>query len=227
MSSDMPLSGSARERLAAARALAGLPADRALAAAPGDAVTWPPASQRRWWPLAVIAVAALCVAGGWWLVRRDDGLVADTRQIQQRVLAGGVRGRELQRAVDAIIRNVDQMSRDQQKEAREALDTDWRQAYEAGVAAYFDAAEEGRQSLLDEAIDRTLAFRQLRYGLNPQASGPYAGRMRRGRGRDRDRNRQEGEDEAAAAARRKLAEQYATAVKERAKERKIDLPEWQ
>lgn len=225
MSSDMPLSGSARERLAAARARAGLPADRGPAAAQRDATSSPPAARRRWWPLAVIAFAALCLAGGWWLVGRDDGLVADTRQIQQRVLAGGVRGRELQRAVDAIIRNVDQMSRNELKAAREALDTDWRTAYEAGVAAYFDAAEERRPDLLDEAIDRTLAFRQLRYGLNPQASGPYAGRIRRGRGRDRDR--QEGQDEAAAAARRKLAEQYATAVKERAKERKIDLPEWQ
>jgi hypothetical protein len=225
MSSDVPLSGSARERLAAARARAGLPADRGPAAARRDATSSPPAARRRWWPLAVIAFAALCLAGGWWLAGRDDGLVADTRQIQQRVLAGGVRGRELQRAVDAIIRNVDQMSRDELKAAREALDTDWRTAYEAGVAAYFDAAEERRPDLLDEAIDRTLAFRQLRYGLNPQASGPYAGRIRRGRGRDRDR--QEGQDEAAAAARRKLAEQYATAVKERAKERKIDLPEWQ
>ena len=225
MSSDMPLSGSARERLAAARALAGLPADRGTTAAQRDAPSSPPAARRRWWPLAVIPFAMLCLAGGWWLVGRDDGLVADTRQIQQRVLAGGVRGRELQRAVDAIIRNVDQMSRNELKAAREALDTDWRTAYEAGVAAYFDAAEERRPDLLDEAIDRTLAFRQLRYGLNPQASGPYAGRIRRGRGRDR--NRQEGEDDAAAAARRKPAEQYATAVKERAKERKIDLPEWQ
>ncbi|MFZ4733403.1 MAG: hypothetical protein ACOYK7_12760 [Pirellulales bacterium] len=235
--SDAPLNPSARERIAAARAAAGLPAGRTGAAPPpspstaadqagSDSMAAPAGRRGRWLLLGLVGFAALVAgAGGWWLLGRGSGLVEDTRNLQQRVLAGELRGREMTRAVDSIIRNVDQMSRDELKAAREALDTDWRTAYDKGLSAYFDAAEDRRPALLDEAIDRTLAFRQLRFGLNPQASGPYAGRIRRGDRRSRDR-KAEKEDESAAA-RRALAERYAEAVRERAKERKIDMPEWQ
>lgn len=217
---------SARERLAAARAMAGLPAARATARETAPA---PAAAGRRRRTAALIAAAvavAALLAVAWWLAGRDSGLVDATRQLQRRVLAGEVRGREMKRAVDSIVRNVDQMSRDELKAAREGLDADWRVAYESGLTAYYDAPEESRAALLDEAIDRTLAFRQLRFGLNPQAAGPYAGRIRRGdgrRGRDREEKK---DDDPAAEAKRTLAEKYAAAIRDRAKERKIDLPEW-
>lgn len=217
---------SARERLAAAREAAGMKPSRAVAAsAPGAA----PRRKRAGWLLLLLPGLAALAAAGWWWATRDSGLVDETRDLQRRVLAGEVRGREMKRAVDSIIRNVDQMSRDELKQAREALDSDWRSAYDKGLAAYFDAPEDSRPALLDETIDRTLAFRQLRFGLNPQASGPYAGRIRRGdsRRRGRDKPDQKAEEDESAAARRALAEKYSAAVRDRAKERKIDLPEWQ
>jgi len=181
---------SARERLAAAREAAGMKPSRAVAAsAPGAA----PRRKRAGWLLLLVLGLALLAAAGWWWATRDSGLVDDTRDLQQRVLAGEVRGRDMKRAVDSIIRNVDQMSRDELKQARESLDSDWRTAYDKGLAAYFDAPEDSRPALLDEAIDRTLAFRQLRSGLNPQApprrqpparprqTGPEGGGRRIGR----------------------------------------------
>lgn len=171
---------------------------------------------------AVAGVAVIGLLGWWWLSDGED-LVDETLVLERRLLDGDATGRDGRRTVDAIIRNVDRMSPDEVREVQRTLETEWREARDEDVEAYFAAQPDERRSILDRSIDRTLVYKELRFAVNPRARG-FEGRRPR-------KPRAPAKDAAAAgpgdAAQRQLLERYDEALRQRARERRIDLPAWQ
>lgn len=225
------LSPEARARLEAARAIAqGKPAPSPVAPAtggrsspaatapapttPGQPPATPSARSGRGIVVAVaVAIAGLAgaaIAARAWLGARPD-LVGDTATIQKGLLDGTVDRAARSKAVAEVIRNADQMTKEELDAARKSLEEEWQRARDAAIRAFFDAPETDRPRLADEGIDRTLAYRKLRFGLSPQA---------RGEGGRKQRPPKDGDQ-------RKLYSRYAEALQSQAKKRGIDLPEWQ
>lgn len=224
------LSAEAQARLATARAIAQgtpLPAPaasgRAHKPSPGHAAADGPAAPAS--PttktsgrsggimLALFGVIGMgAIAGGAWMTlsRRPD-LVGATAAIQKGLLTGSMQGAEGRKAVAEVIRNADQMTKTELEAARKALDEEWKRCRDEAIDAFVAAPESERPRLADEGIDRTIAYRKLRFGLSPQA--PAMNGRRQKPPKDADR--------------RKLYERYADALKAQSKKRGIDLPEWQ
>jgi hypothetical protein len=163
--------------------------------------------------LALLGVIGMgTIAGGAWMTlgRRPD-LVGATKAIQKGLLAGSMRGAEGKKAVAEVIRNADQMTKKELEAARKALDEEWKRCRDEAIDAFVAAPESDRPRLADEGIDRTIAYRKLRFGLSPQAH------------EERGRRQKPPKD----ADRRKLFERYAEALQAQSKKRAVDLPEWQ
>lgn len=123
----------------------------------------------------MVAIAALA-AGGYLFFRRDDRM-AETLELQKQVLAQDLDPREQRRAVDRIIRNVDQMSTDRAREVRDALLAEWRQTQQERVESYFAAPGSGeRQAILDRDIDLQGVLADLRFAVQSQ---PWGARPRK------------------------------------------------
>jgi len=225
------LSPAAQARLAAARAIAqgkplpipaAAPGQKAKAAPrPGSAPGAMPAPEA---PapgskgsgiviLALLGVIGMgTIAGGAWMTlgRRPD-LVGATATIQKGLLTGSMRGAEGKKAVAEVIRNADQMTKAELETARKALDDEWKQCRDEAIDAFVAAPESDRPRLADEGIDRTIAYRKLRFGLSPQAQEEKGRRQKPPKEDDR----------------RKLFDRYAEALQAQSKKRGVDLPEWQ
>ena len=226
------LSPAAQARLAAARAVAqgkplptptAAPGPKAQAAprpgsAPGamsspEAPAAPGSKGSGIVILALLGVIGMgTIAGGAWMTlgRRPD-LVGATATIQKGLLAGSMRGAEGKKAVAEVIRNADQMTKDELEAARKALDEEWKQCRDVAIDAFLAAPESDRPRLADEGIDRTIAYRKLRFGLSPQAHEEKGRRQKPPKDADR----------------RKLFNRYAEALQAQSKKRGVDLPEWQ
>ena len=226
------LSPAAQARLAAARAIAqgkplpipaAAPGQKAKAAPrPGSAPGAMPAPEASPAPgskgsgiviLALLGVIGMgTIAGGAWMTlgRRPD-LVGATAAIQKGLLAGSMRGAEGKKAVAEVIRNADQMTKAELETARKALDDEWKQCRDEAINAFVAAPESDRPRLADEGIDRTIAYRKLRFGLSPQAQEEKGRRQKPPKEDDR----------------RKLFDRYAEALQAQSKKRGVDLPEWQ
>lgn len=163
--------------------------------------------------LALLGVIGMgTIAGGAWMTlgRRPD-LVGATATIQKGLLAGSMRGAEGKKAVAEVIRNADQMTKAELETARKALDEEWKQCRDVAIDAFLAAPESDRPRLADEGIDRTIAYRKLRFGLSPQAHEEKGRRQKPPKDADR----------------RKLFNRYAEALQAQSKKRGVDLPEWQ
>ena len=226
------LSPAAQARLAAARAIAqgkplptstAAPGPKAQAAprpgsAPGamPAPEAPPAPGSKGSGIVILALLGVIgmgtIAGGAWMTlgRRPD-LVGATATIQKGLLAGSMRGAEGKKAVAEVIRNADQMTKAELETARKALDEEWKQCRDVAIDAFLAAPESDRPRLADEGIDRTIAYRKLRFGLSPQAHEEKGRRQKPPKDADR----------------RKLFNRYAEALQAQSKKRGVDLPEWQ
>jgi len=226
------LSPEAQARLAAARAVAqgkplpspsAAPGPKGQAAprqgsAPGamPAPEAPPAPGSKGSGIVILALLGVIgmgtIAGGAWMTlgRRPD-LVGATAAIQKGLLAGSMRGAEGKKAVAEVIRNADQMTKGELETARKALDEEWKQCRDEAIDAFVAAPESDRPRLADEGIDRTIAYRKLRFGLAPQAQEEKGRRQKPPKDADR----------------RKLFDRYAEALQAQSKKRGIDLPEWQ
>lgn len=156
--------------------------------------------------LGTVAVAGRLLGGS-----RPD-LVGNTAAIQKGLLDGGSDDAARRKAMAEVIRNADQMTRQELDSARKALDEEWQRSRDAAILAYFDAPDGDKSRLADEGIDRTLAYRKLRFGLSPQAPQEGGGRKQKPP-KDEDR--------------RKLFTRYGEALQAQAKKRGIPLPEWQ
>ena len=226
------LSPEAQARLAAARAVAqgkplptpaAAPGQKAKAAprqgsAPGatPAPEASPAPGSKGSGIVILALLGVIgmgtIAGGAWMTlgRRPD-LVGATATIQKGLLAGSMRGAEGKKAVAEVIRNADQMTKAELETARKALDEEWKQCRDVAIDAFLAAPESDRPRLADEGIDRTIAYRKLRFGLSPQAHEEKGRRQKPPKDADR----------------RKLFNRYAEALQAQSKKRGVDLPEWQ
>jgi hypothetical protein len=163
--------------------------------------------------LALLGVVGMgTIAGGAWMTlsRRPD-LVGSTATIQKGLLKGEMRGAAGKKAVADVIRNADQMTKKELEAARKALDEEWKRCRDEAIDAFVAAPESDRPRLADEGIDRTIAYRKLRFGLSPQAHEEKGRRQKPPKDADR----------------RKLFDRYAEALQAQSKKRAVDLPEWQ
>ena len=165
--------------------------------------------------VALVAIGMIFVsllAGGlaWISLGRKPDLLGTTASLQRTLLDGKVSGTDGKKAIAAVIRNADQMTKTQLEEARKALDDDWQKSRDEAIDTFFAAPEGDRSRLADLGIDHTIAYRKLRFGLSPQARS------------DDGRKQQPPAD----ADRLKLFNRYAAAILAKAKTRGVDLPEW-
>ena len=171
---------------------------------------------------SVLGLVAVCLLGWLWL-GRGEGLVDKTLEMERTLLAGDASGRAGKRAVDEIIRNVDRMDPAELKQVQQTLEAEWQRARAADIEAYFAAQPDERGSILDRSIDRTLTYKELRFAVNPRAWS------KDGQPKTTPPASQAGGAATAAekAAQRQLLERYDDALRQRARERRIELPAWQ
>lgn len=173
----------------------------------------------------VVVVAAACVMAWLWL-SRGEGLVDKTLEMERTLLAGEASGRAGKRAVDEIMRNVDRMDAAEVKQVQQTLEAEWQRARAADVEAYFAAKQDERRSILDRSIDRALMYKELRFAVNPKASSKDGRKPRKPR-TPAPASQAAGATAAEKKAQRQLLERYDDALRQRARERRIELPAWQ
>jgi hypothetical protein len=173
--------------------------------------------------LAVAVVALLLAAGGAWLLWPREDKLAAVLELQRQVLAAG--GTPSRADIARVMQTVDRMDRRQVWAAYRTAGEEWKRIKREAIEAYFAAPAPERPALLDEQIERLVAYHDLLQAMNPGArpgSPAYLPRQRRRRG--------EAEPEKTAAelelekTRRELAKRFDEAVEARAKARGISLP---
>ncbi|MFM8436647.1 MAG: hypothetical protein ACKOBP_15155 [Planctomycetia bacterium] len=180
---------------------------------------------RAWtWGFAVAVVAA-CLAG-WLVLWRGNDLVDKTLDMERTLLAGEASGRAGRRTLDAIIRNVDRMQPDELREVQRTLDEEWQRTTNADIEAYFAAKPAERHSILDRSIDRMLIYKELRFAVNPKAWSKDGRKPRKPR-MNSPGAQAAGATAAEKKAQQQLLERYDDALRQRARERRIELPAWQ
>ncbi|MFM8413208.1 MAG: hypothetical protein ACKOCX_00620 [Planctomycetota bacterium] len=182
-------------------------------------------SRRAWASAGLVALVGIGLAGWLWLGRGDD-LVSQTLELERTLLEGGAPGRAGKRAVAEIVRNVDRMSPEELREVQGALEQEWQRALAGDLDAYFAAAPDDRQEILDRGIDRTLVYKDLLFAVNPRAWSKSPRRPRKPPAAP-TAAANGGSAADAQAVRRQLLERYELALRQRARERGIELPSWQ
>ena len=180
--------------------------------------------QARVWA-TVIAVVMACLVGWLWLGRGDD-LLEKTLDMERSLLTAAAPGRAGQRAVDQIIRNVDRMQPEELREVQRTLDEEWQRVRREDIEAYFAAHPDEKRSILDRSIDRALMYKELRFAVNPKAWTKDGRKPRKPRTTS-PASQAARATSADKAAQRQLLERYDDALRQRARERRIDLPAWQ
>ena len=175
---------------------------------------------------AVAGVLATVFLFGWLWLGRGDDLVGKTLEMERTLLAGEVPGRSGRRTVDAIIRNVDRMNPADLEQVQQTLEAEWQRARAADIEAYFAARPDDRRSILDRSIDRTVMYKELRFAVNPRAWSKEGRRPRKPRTTS-PQSQAAGATAAEKKARQQLLERYDDAIRQRARERRIELPAWQ
>jgi len=174
----------------------------------------------------VLGLATACLLGWLWLTSGDD-LVDKTLAMERTLLAGEASGRAGKKAVDEIIRNVDRMDPAELKQVQQTLEAEWQRARAADIEAYFAAQPDERGSILDRSIDRTLMYKELRFAVNPGAWSKDGRRPRKPKTTPPASQAGGAATAAEKAAQRQLLERYDDALRQRARERRIELPAWQ
>jgi hypothetical protein len=172
-----------------------------------------------------VAIAVACLLGWLWL-SRGESLVDKTLEMERSLLAGDASGRAGKRAVDEIIRNVDRMDPAALKQVQQTLEAEWQRARAADIEAYFAAQPDERGSILDRSIDRALMYKELRFAVNPKAWSKDGRKPRKPR-TTAPASQAAGATAAEKKAQRQLLERYDDALRQRARERRIELPAWQ
>lgn len=173
------------------------------------------------------AVAAAAIVAGAWYVWSGDDRVAETLELQKKVLSEDVSPRQQQVAIDRIIRNVDTMPAEEVQAIRDAIIADLRQVHERSIDAYFAAPLAGKQAVLDRAIDREAVLAELRFAVG---NNSFGGRRRRPPKPSPAKAETKAEAEVVSDAekelarqRREMASKYFDALEARATERGVRL----
>lgn len=190
---------------------------RRSAAAPAS-----PAGGRPWLVAAAIALVAALGFAIWIVWPREDKLAAVT-EIQKQILATG--GKPSRSDITRVMQTIDRMNRREVWAAYSAAGAEWTRIKRDAIDAYFAAAPAERPALLDEQIDRLVAYHELLQAMNPTGrpgSTASLPRQRRDQGEpQQQRTRAEAD---ADKARRELAKRFDEAVEDRAKSRRLTLP---
>jgi len=187
----------------------------------------PPAGGGQLWKWgAAVALVVACLAG-WLVLGRGDDLVEQTLDMERTLLAGEASGRAGRRALDEIIRNVDRMQPDELREVQRTLHEEWQRTTNEDIEAYFAAKPADKHSILDRSIDRMLVYKELRFAVNPKAWGREARKPRKPRTAPPGVQTSAGATAADKKAQQQLRERYDDALRQRARERRIELPAWQ
>lgn len=165
-----------------------------------------------------------------WAVWPRENKLADLTAMQQQFLTAA--GKPSSADIQRVIATADRMSRDELRSAYRAAFQQWQEIREQSIEAALAASGPERQRLLDDYLDRMLAFGELLQAMNPRAgpdSGGFVPGRRRGPdggpGRQRsDAPAPDSPEAKAEQARRELAARFDEFVAARAKERGIDLP---
>jgi hypothetical protein len=94
------------------------------------------------------------------------------------------------------------------------------------IEAYSAAQPDEKRSILDRSIDRMLMYKELRFAVNPKAWSKDGRKPRQSRTTS-SASQAAGATAAEKRAQRQLLERYDDALRQRARERRIDLPAWQ
>lgn len=194
----------------------------------------PTTGDRRWLVIAAV-VGLVGIAALTWALWPRENKLADLTVMQQQLLSAG--GKPSSADIRRVIATADRMSRDELRSAYQAAFEQWQGIRERSIESTLAAAGPERQKLLDEYLDRMLAFGELLQAMNPNAGpdgGGYFPGRRRGAGggpgrggQDRQRPDAPAPDSPEAKAeqaRRELAARFDEFVAARAKERGIELP---
>lgn len=192
--------------------------------------TEPASGDRRWLVIAAV-IGLVGIASLAWALWPRENKLADLKVMQQQLLSTG--GKPSSADIQRVIATADRMSRDELRSAYRAAFEQWQEIREQSIEATLAAAGPERQRLLDEYLDRMLAFGELLNAMNPNAGpdggGYFPGRRRGGGGGGQDRPRPDAPapdspEAKAEQARRELAARFDEFVAARAKDRGIVLP---
>lgn len=184
----------------------------------------PSAPDSLWWVVAAAVVVVVVGAGVWWLCPREDKLAVVTATQRTLLAAGGAPDRA---TMDALIRTVDRMSRREVWAAYRTAEAEWKRLEQEAVSGYFAAGEADRPGLLDEHLERMVAYHDLLAAMNPRSAPDSPASLPRQRRRREDSAQPlppaEAED---GKIRAELAKRFADAVAARAKARGVPVPEF-
>ncbi len=185
----------------------------------------PTAGDRRWLVIAAV-VGLVGIAALTWALWPRENKLADLTVMQGQFLSAG--GKPTSADIQRVIATADRMSREELRAAYRAAFEQWQEIREQSIDAALAATGPERQRLVDEYLDRMLAFGELLQAMNPRA-GPDGGGFFPGRRRGPDQQRPDAPapdspEAKAEQARRELAARFDELVAARAKDRGIELP---
>jgi len=181
-----------------------------------------PTEVRPWLAAVAVVLLAALVAAGWLLWPRENKLAA-VQEIQKQLLATG--GKPNRGDITRVMQTIDRMDRRDVRVAYRAAGEEWKRLKQEAIDAYYAASPTERPALLDEQIERLVAYHDLLLAMNPgdRPGGPaYLPRQRRSRD-DQPPQRTPAEAKAEKA-RREIADRFDEAVEAHAKARRITLP---
>ena len=175
------------------------------------------------WPLRIaLMLAGLLVAiaaPAAWFLWPQENRVTETAELATQLLDKG--GTPDKQAIRQLVKNVDQMPRDQLTKVWQAIRREWIQVRQTSMERYFSAPNTEKPELLDAEIARLQALPELMLALNPDADPTKPPRIPKPRP-----SKKKGNEAAQKAEADRLAmnEQYENAVIARAKARGVPLP---
>jgi hypothetical protein len=175
------------------------------------------------WPLRIaLLLAGLLVAiaaPAAWFLWPQENRVTETAELATQLLDKG--GTPDKQAIRQLVKNVDQMPRDQLTKVWQAIRREWIDVRQTSMERYFSASSTEKPELLDAEIARLQALPELMLALNPDADPNKPPRIPKPRP-----SKKKGNEAAQKAEADRLAmnEQYDNAVIARAKARGVPLP---
>ena len=178
------------------------------------------------WPLRIALAAGLLIAiaaPAAWFLWPQKNRVSETAEMATQLLDKG--GTPDKQAIRQLVKNVDQMPRDQLVKVWQAIRREWIQVRQTSMERYFSAPTTEKPELLDAEIARLQALPELMLALNPDADPTKPPRIPRERPRRKKGDKKEDKAaEKAEADRLAMNERYDDAVIARAKARGVPLP---
>ncbi len=174
---------------------------------------------------AVLGVTVVAIAVATWLIfGRGPNFADEAVSLQRRLLSLDVSPQEHKAMLTTLMRHVDKLDSDDQRELLETVRQEWRDIQRQDMDAYFAADDADRQSALDRSLDRLELISELYSAFIPGGMRVRKPRPRGDAAQTPNRRPPAVRPDASAQAdRRKALESYLSALEKRARERGIDF----